>query len=299
MGKFHKFLTELPAHNTSIFSFADDNLSKCQLIFTKLTWYVHWWYGDLLWDCSNANGLISSIFDRVQGLYTSGKCQGNLIFFKVRELSGNSVMSKGKMKFCKNVREFYILTWWSWNVWSWCIFFAKFIKFLAPILPGKFEFVSGKCQGIVREFWSVLNLWTLELSARDLSLFSFLDDNLSNVNGFSPNLVCAMIVWRSGLGLLMAKFYQFLTVLTAGYLIVAGYYRFTFLFGIIFLSRRKTSVALTDSGTQSELGLSYIPYLPWLLWLVNHFTGNLSQPITATQGHLFPLMSKLIRSQGA
>ena len=60
----------------------------------------------------------------------------------------------------------------------------------------------------------------------------------------------------------MAKFYQFLTVLTAGYLIVAGYYRFTFLFGIIFLSRRKTSVALTDSGTQSELGLSYIPYLP-------------------------------------
>ena len=26
-----------------------------------------------------------------QGSYTSGKCQGNLLFFKVRELSGNSV----------------------------------------------------------------------------------------------------------------------------------------------------------------------------------------------------------------
>ena len=30
----------------------------------------------------------------------SGKC-----FFQVRELSGNSVMCQGKMKFCKNVRE--------------------------------------------------------------------------------------------------------------------------------------------------------------------------------------------------
>ena len=35
----------------------------------------------------------------------SGKRQGNLNFFKVRELSGNSVICQGKMKFCKNVRE--------------------------------------------------------------------------------------------------------------------------------------------------------------------------------------------------
>ena len=35
----------------------------------------------------------------------SGKCQGNLNFFKVRELSGNSVMCQGKLKFGKNVRE--------------------------------------------------------------------------------------------------------------------------------------------------------------------------------------------------
>ena len=46
-------------------------------------------------------------------------------------------------------QEFYILTWWSWNVWSRCIFFAKFIKFSAPIQSGKFELVSEKCQGIV------------------------------------------------------------------------------------------------------------------------------------------------------
>ena len=36
-----------------------------------------------------------------------------------------------------------------------------------------------------------------------------------NINGFSPNLVCALILWRSGLGLLMAKFRQFLTELPA------------------------------------------------------------------------------------
>ena len=35
----------------------------------------------------------------------SEKCQGKLNFFKVRELSGNSVTCQGKMKFCKNVRE--------------------------------------------------------------------------------------------------------------------------------------------------------------------------------------------------
>ena len=30
-----------------------------------------------------------------------------------------------------------------------------------------------------------------------------------NANGFSPNLVCALILWRSGLGLLMGQFHQF------------------------------------------------------------------------------------------
>ena len=36
MGKFFQFLTELSAHRTSVFLFPDDNLSKCQWIFTKL-----------------------------------------------------------------------------------------------------------------------------------------------------------------------------------------------------------------------------------------------------------------------
>ena len=31
---------------------------------------------------------------------------------------------------------------------------------------------------------------------------------LVTINGFSPNLVCALILWRSDLGLLMGKFCQ-------------------------------------------------------------------------------------------
>ena len=50
------------------------------------------------------------------------------------------------------------------------------------------------------------------------------------MNGFPPNLVCLCILWRSGLGLLMGKFCQFLTELSAHYTTVAGYYNFTFLF---------------------------------------------------------------------
>ena len=35
-----------------------------------------------------------------QGSYASGKCQGNLYFFKVRELSGNFMLCQGKISFC-------------------------------------------------------------------------------------------------------------------------------------------------------------------------------------------------------
>ena len=44
----------------------------------------------------------------LQGSYASGKCQGILNIFSVRELSGNFILCQGKMKFCQNVREFYI-----------------------------------------------------------------------------------------------------------------------------------------------------------------------------------------------
>ena len=35
MGKFCQVLTELSAPDTSVFSFPDDNFSKCHWIFTK------------------------------------------------------------------------------------------------------------------------------------------------------------------------------------------------------------------------------------------------------------------------
>ena len=47
----------------------------------------------------------SADFHRKQGSYTSGKCQGILNFFKIRELSGNFILCQGKMKFCQNVGE--------------------------------------------------------------------------------------------------------------------------------------------------------------------------------------------------
>ena len=43
--------------------------------------------------------------DEDQGSYASGKCQGNLNFFKVRELSGNFMLCQGKMNGFQIVRE--------------------------------------------------------------------------------------------------------------------------------------------------------------------------------------------------
>ena len=41
--------------------------------------------------------------------------------------------------------------------------------------------------------------------------FSFRTKSFVNLNGFSPNLICTLILWRSGLGLLIGKFSQFFT----------------------------------------------------------------------------------------
>ena len=60
------------------------------------------------------------------------------------------------------------------------------------------------------------------LSVFYMSISSFPDDNLSNVSGFSPNLLCALILMRSDLGLLFRQ-HNFLNSFTldfAGILIV-------------------------------------------------------------------------------
>ena len=47
-----------------------------------------------------------------------------------------------------------------------------------------------------------------------MSIYSFWIITLENINGFSPNLICAMILWRSEFELLTGKFHQFLTELS-------------------------------------------------------------------------------------
>ena len=61
MGKFRQILTELSAPDTPIFSFLDDNLSKCQGILTKLSTCID--MKEILFGI--AIGQISSMFDRV------------------------------------------------------------------------------------------------------------------------------------------------------------------------------------------------------------------------------------------
>ena len=61
MGKFRQFLTELSAHDISVFSFLDNNFSKYQWIFIKLDVCIY-----IVEICFGiAKGLIFSIFDRV------------------------------------------------------------------------------------------------------------------------------------------------------------------------------------------------------------------------------------------
>ena len=58
MGKFCQILTELPARDTPIFSFWDDNLCKHQWIFTKFGMCI-----DIVLLFGIASGQISSNFD--------------------------------------------------------------------------------------------------------------------------------------------------------------------------------------------------------------------------------------------
>ena len=62
-----------------------------------------------------------------------------------------------------------------------------------------------------------------------LSVFSF-QNNLSKYQWISPNLVCALILWKYGsVGIANGKFLPFLTELPACHMIVAGYYHITFI----------------------------------------------------------------------
>ena len=66
-----------------------------------------------------------------------------------------------------------------------------------------------------------------ELSAHPYFHFQMI--TCVNINGFSPNLVNAFILWRSGMGLLMDSLGLFLTELSAHHRVVVGYHHFTIL----------------------------------------------------------------------
>ena len=71
-------------------------------------------------------------------------------------------------------------------------------------------------------------------SARS-SVFGFQMITWVNINGFSSNLVCALILWRSGFRLLMGKFRQIFTEFSVHDTTVVGYYNLTFLFSHLFV----------------------------------------------------------------
>ena len=116
---------------------------------------------------------------------------------------------------------------------------------IVPSISGPFVFRFGMitckhqwiftklsmCIDIVEIWLGIVNGQILtELSARDMPIFSFLDDNLCKCQGIFTNLVHALILRRSGVGLLMDKFRQCLTELSVRDTIMAGYYSLTFLF---------------------------------------------------------------------
>ena len=140
------------------FSFLDDNLSKHQWIFTM---YVHWYCGDLVWDCWWANfvALWHSYLPETRP------------YFRFRTITW--VHKKG---FSPNL-VFALILW----------------RSGLGLLMGKF------CQFLT------------ELSAQDMPIFSFLDYN----KGFSPNLLYTLTLRLSGLGLLMGKFRQIFMELSA------------------------------------------------------------------------------------
>ena len=79
----------------------------------------------------------------------------------------------------------------------------------------------GLLMGKFRLFFDKSNLSAIRL------YFHFQMITLVNVNGFSSNLVCALILWRPDLGLLMGKFHQFLTGLSARDTSVFHFWRIT------------------------------------------------------------------------
>ena len=88
----------------------------------------------------------------------------------------------------------------------------------------------GVCIDIVEICFGIAN--GKILSAHNTSIFFIWDDNFSKSHQIFTKR--ALILWRSGLGLLLGTFRHFLTELSPHDMIIVGYYRFKFLLLIIF-----------------------------------------------------------------
>ena len=95
------------------------------------------------------------------------------------------------------------------------------------------------------------------------SVFRFWMITWVNINGFSPNLVCALILWRSGLGLLLGKFRQIFTELSARDMIMEGYYSLTFLFAVLFRHFSVSNQGRQHFSLDGKLEKDSIPDSQW------------------------------------
>ena len=94
----------------------------------------------------------------------------------------------------------------------------------------------GMCIAIVEIWFRIANgqissIFDGIICLQHMHIFHFRTITYVNLNGFSPNLICALMLWRSGLGLLLGTFHPFLTELSF-HDTMAGYYCFMFLFTI-------------------------------------------------------------------
>ena len=105
--------------------------------------------------------------------------------------------------------------------WPWPTFhaFSKFLVYLFNI------YILSHDSGRILQFHigrPCARTSSVVLSICLLLFFCFQKITWVNINGFTPNLVCALILWRSGLEMLIGKFRQFLTQLSAHNTNVSG-----------------------------------------------------------------------------
>ena len=99
------------------------------------------------------------------------------------------------------------------------------------------------CQMTVTGYYSITLVVCVSVSLSVLHpfIFSLLDDNLSKCQWIFTKLGFCIDIVRSGLGLLMGKFHQFLTELSVHDTIMAGYYCSVFCLRVCLLLSRVMS----------------------------------------------------------